>query len=227
MCMSFNEETRGSLVELTMIEQIANLCRVTRDELDALKDMLSIYDKQMEALDMKRNYERVRSIKTRGEELKILTMEYFVKSRELVMHASSYGHTVQILDKIIQTIDGTAYRILLSYENNIKIDKDIMETFINIIELEKKQLNILENSISRLRLAPKKVFEELKEVFDIEETIDTVFRKSLLDIYTKYPGYIPAILLLKDIFEHLEDISDSLKNVGEELRYLALVKTVR
>ncbi|MEM4751188.1 MAG: DUF47 family protein, partial [Desulfurococcaceae archaeon] len=68
---------------------------------------------------------------------------------------------------------------------------------------------------------------EVNVVFKIEEEIDTMFRKSLFDIYTRYSGYITALLILKDIFEHLEDISDFLKNVGEEIRYLALARSAR
>ncbi|MEM4718372.1 MAG: DUF47 family protein, partial [Desulfurococcaceae archaeon] len=74
----------------------------------------------------------------------------------------------------------------------------------------------------KIRLSPKVVLEVVNNVFSIEEEIDGIYRKSLFEIYSRYSGYITALLIFKDIFEHLEDISDFIKSAGEEIRYLAL-----
>ncbi|MEM0368121.1 MAG: DUF47 domain-containing protein, partial [Desulfurococcaceae archaeon] len=75
------------------------------------------------------------------------------------------------------------------------------------------------------RLSPKAVLENVNNIFEVEEEIDTIYRKSLFEIYARYSGYITALLILKDIFEHLEETSDFLKNIGEEIRYLAMARS--
>lgn len=220
------EERKESLVEMTALEQLVNMCRIVRDELDSLNSMLKSYHEVRETSTLGKIYERVRSIKNKGEDLVTLIMEYLIKSSEVVMYSSSYINMVRMLDRVVQQIDAVAYRIYLARESNIVLDKSVMERFVKMIELEKKQLDSVENSLSKMRLSPKRVLEELSSVFTIEEDVDTLFRNSLFEIYAKYSGYITALLILKDIFEHLEEISDMLKNIGEEIRYLALARSV-
>lgn len=218
------EERRESLVEMTAIEQLTNMCRIVRDELDLLDVMLKNYRENTE-VPIEKVYEKIRATKNRGEDMVILIMEYLTRSSEIVMYSSSYMNMVKILDKVVQQIDAVAYRLLLACESKILLDENVLETFMKMVDLEKSQLNSIENALAKIRLSPKKVLEELNTVFKIEEEIDLMFRKSLFDVYARYSGYITALLILKDIFEHLEDISDFLKNIGEEIRYLALARS--
>jgi len=218
------EEGRESLVEMTVVEHLVNMCRIVRDELLVLDTMLKHYGEGF-GQSLEKIYERIRTIKNRGEEMVIMIMEYLIKSSELALYTSSYINMVRVLDRVIQQIDAVAYRTLLAHESKLILEKAVLETFTKIMELELRQLSAIEEALSKIRLSPKKVLEDVNEVFKIEEEIDTIFRKSLFDVYGKYPGYITALLILKDIFEHLEDISDFLKNVGEEIRYLALARS--
>lgn len=220
--MSIEQE---SLVEMTAVEQFINMCRVVREELEVLDSMLRNYHESSDIQILGKVYERIRDIKNRGEDSSISLMEYLIRGSEILMYSSSYINIVRMLDRIVQQVDGVAYRVYLARRSNIMLDRGIIDRFSEIIDLEKKQLDSLENSISKIRLSPRKILEELNNVFKIEEDIDTVFRNSLFEIYTKYSGYVTALLILKDIFEHLEEISDVFKNIGEEIRYLAMARS--
>jgi uncharacterized protein Yka (UPF0111/DUF47 family) len=215
-------EESGALVEMTAIEEIINICRIVGDELSSLAEMLRRY--HSEGVELGKLYERVREIKNKGEENYIRVMQYLVKSSEVALYVPIYINIVRNLDKIIQQVDAVAYRIYLARKNNIVIDKNIVDTFLGIISLESKQVQGIEEALSKIRLSPKVVLDKLETVFSVEEEIDSIYRKSLFEVYAKYSGYITALLILKDIFEHLEEISDFLKNTGEELRYLALAR---
>jgi len=219
------EEKRESLVEMTAIEHIVNMCRIVRDEMSELNLMLKVYQEGKGGGDLGKIYEKVRNIKNKGEELVVLIMEYLIKSSEVVFYSSSFINIIRTLDRVLQQIDGVAYRVYLAHENKVLLDKDVLDTFINIIEIEKKQVQDLEDAFMKIRLSPKAVLGIISSVFETEENIDTIYRKSLFEIYARYSGYITALLILKDIFEHLEEISDFLKNVGEEVRYLAIARS--
>jgi uncharacterized protein Yka (UPF0111/DUF47 family) len=223
------EETgvERALVELTATEHLVNLCRTIRDELEALKSLVQAYsdinsEKKRTVIDI---YGKVRSIKERGEGQKALIMEYLVKSSELSTSTRSYIEITRILDRIIQHIDGVGYRFVLMIENGVLIGREATSDFIRFIEMLKEQLDSLEASIDKLRVSPRKALEILNRVFVIEEDIDEKFRRGVFEIYGKYAGYVSALLILKDIYEHLEEVSDFLKSAGEELRYMILVKT--
>jgi uncharacterized protein Yka (UPF0111/DUF47 family) len=215
-------EEGGSLVELTAVEEIINMCRLTKDELDELVKMFKLYSD--EKSDLRKVYERVRNLKNQGEELYLRTMQYLVKSVEIAMFISTYINIVKGLDRAIQDIDAVAYRVYLARESNVIFDKGVIDTFIKVLEIEMRQIDKLEEALSKIKLSPKVVLEKLGEVFVAEEEVDTIYRKSMFEIYTRYFGYVPALLILKDIFERLEDISDYFKSVAEELRFLALAR---
>jgi hypothetical protein len=215
-------EESGALIEMTAIEEIINICRIVGDELGGLAEMLRRY--HSEGVELGKLYERVREIKNKGEENYIRVMQYLVKSSEVALYVPIYINIVRNLDKIIQQVDAVAYRIYLARENNIVIDKNVVDTFLGIISLESKQVQGIEEALSKIRLSPKVVLDKLETVFSVEEEVDSIYRKSLFEVYAKYSGYITALLILRDIFEHLEEISDFLKNTGEELRYLALAR---
>lgn len=217
------EAGKGSLVELTTLEQIINMCRLIQDEISVIKDMLLEYNNVREN-GLSKLYEKVRSTKNRGEELKVMLLEYLVRSAEIAMYSSNYVNIVKALDKAVQQLDGAAYRILLARENKVILREETTNVFQKILELEKRQVQHLENSVARLSVSPKASMEELNMVFKIEEEIDMMFRKELVEIYNKYSGYITALLVLKDVLEHIEEASDFIKTAGEEVRYLALVR---
>lgn len=218
------DERRESLVEMTATEQIVNICRVVKDELNELHGMLRNYG-NIESSEISKLYSRIREMKNKGEALVVLTLEYLVRGSEIALYASNYINMIRLLDRVIQEIDAVAYRLYLAHENKIMLNKDVLDTFIKLIELEKAEIEGVEKALSRIRLSPKNVLEAINEVFTIEEEIDSIYRKSLFEIYSSYSGYITALLIFKDIFEHLEDISDVIKGVGEEIRYLALART--
>ncbi|MGC8982446.1 MAG: DUF47 family protein [Desulfurococcaceae archaeon] len=217
------EESRSSLVELTTVEEIVNMSRILRDEIEALEEMLDAYNKG-ELREISRLYERVRSLKNRGEELKVRVLEYLVKSYEVVMYSSNYVNIVKLLEGALQQLDGAAYRILLAKENKVDIDSETLELFRKVLKFEKDQATHLENSVSKLTVAPKTSLEDLTMISKIEEEIDMVFRRGLLEIYNKHSNHIAALLVLKDVLEHIENASDFMKLAGEEVRYLALVR---
>ncbi|MEM0368122.1 MAG: DUF47 domain-containing protein, partial [Desulfurococcaceae archaeon] len=134
------EERRESLVEMTAAEYIVNMCRIVRDEVNELATMLKAYQEGKLTGELGKIYERVRNIKNKGEELVVLVMEYLVKSSEVVFYSSSYINMIRTLDRVLQQIDGVAYRVFLAHENKLLLDKDVLDTFIKVIELEKKQI---------------------------------------------------------------------------------------
>ncbi|MEM4020645.1 MAG: DUF47 domain-containing protein [Desulfurococcaceae archaeon] len=211
-----------SLVELTVTEHMVNICRVIKDE---LVNLITLFRLQGSQDDYKKLYEKIREIKNRGEEMKILLMEYLVKSSEIMMYSRSYIEIVRSLERIIQHIDGVAYRYLLIVESRIIIGQDTIDKLLNMIDMIMKQLDAVESSIDKIRISPRKALETLDHVIKIEEDVDNMFRRNIFEIYSKYSGYITALMILKDLVEYIEEISDIMRIVGEELRYLALVKT--
>ncbi|MEM4718212.1 MAG: hypothetical protein QXE81_05585 [Desulfurococcaceae archaeon] len=133
------EERRESIVEMTAIEQVVNMCRIVKDEINELYLMLRNYN-NVESVELSKHYDKVRGIKNKGEDLVVLTLEYLVRSSEVTFYSSNYINIVKILDRVLQQIDAVAYRVYLAHENKIILYKDVLDIFIKIIDLEKNEI---------------------------------------------------------------------------------------
>lgn len=216
-----------SLAEMTIKEYILSLTRILEDELKLLNGMFTSWAAtSSKADDLNKAYERIRSIKGDGENVKVMIMEYLVKNSEVLMYSGRYMEIVRSLDRIIQHTDGLAYRFLLLIENNIRVEPSIIKTLVEMNEQSIKQLKKLMEAINILSVNPKRSLDHINEVINAEDIVDSMYRKLVFEIYQKLAGYVPALMVLKDIAEFQEEICDLLKDIGEELRYLALVRSV-
>ncbi|WP_276814323.1 DUF47 domain-containing protein [Desulfurococcus amylolyticus] len=214
---------RGSLAELTAIEYLGNMMSIVSDQVSVLTALMNQYSPSP---DVEKMYERVRSIKHRGEEMKIMLMEYLVKNSEVMMYSRSYIEMVRTIDRFIQHVDSVAYRILIASKNNISINNDLITTLQTMMGKVRQQVNLIQDSLQKLSTHPRKSMEHVDEVLKLEDEVDNIFRESIFKVYETYSSSVAGLMVLKDLIEYIEELSDLLKNLGEEIRYLALVRTV-
>jgi len=218
-----SEVENGSLAELTAIEYLTNFSRIIDEAARLIDHLVNAY---VEGNDIHKLYERFREVKTKGEEMRTIVMEYLVKSSEVMRYSRSYIEVVYIFERIIQHLDGVAYRIVLLKDNNVILDKDLVSTIRVMGSIIRKQRDILETALSKLTGAPRKIMADLNEIIKLEEEADDLFRKSTFQVYSKLSNNLTGLMVLKDIIESLEDVCDDLRSIGEEIRYLALVRGV-
>ncbi|MEM4889082.1 MAG: DUF47 domain-containing protein, partial [Thermosphaera sp.] len=72
-----SEVENGSLAELTAIEYLTNFSRIIDEAARLIDHLVNAY---VEGNDIHKLYERFREVKTKGEEMRTIVMEYLVKS---------------------------------------------------------------------------------------------------------------------------------------------------
>ncbi|MCY0868706.1 MAG: DUF47 domain-containing protein [Desulfurococcus sp.] len=216
------EPAAGSIAELTAMEQLSNMVLLIREQVSMLASMLEHYGGDS---NLEETYEEMRLNKHKGEEMKIMLMEYLVRNSEVMMYSRSYIEMVRVADRFIQHADSVAYRLLVAYKNNVKINSHLLETLRSMIQDIRQQVELARSAFAKLPSYPRKAIEDVEGILKLEEDVDRIFRESIFKVYEEYSSSVSGLMVLKDLIEYVEELSDLLKYLGEEIRYLALVKT--
>ncbi|MGC9182134.1 DUF47 family protein [Thermogladius sp. KZ2Tp1] len=211
-----------SIAEMNSIDYLTMMVRDVEDVLAVLEEAVKAY---AGGNSVSRVYPKIRDLKNKVEEGKVLILEYLMRLGEALMNARSYIAVAQGLDKIAQLSDGAGYRLMLLEENNIRLDNKIVDSVVELVKTARKQMLLVRDSLEKLRLNPRKSLSNCSEVSKLEALADETYRNTTFSLYTLHSGNIVALMVGKEIVDFVEDICDFAKLIGEEIRFLALLKT--
>ncbi len=122
-----------------------------------------------------------------------------------------------ISDKIL----GVLYRIEQLYLHQWRVPNDIERQLIRLSNNVLKMLNICEKAITLTGINAEKAVEACREVESLERETDEIYRRlNFLIIGSNLS--CQEILLLKDIAEMLEEISDTIESSIDDLRVILI-----
>lgn len=217
-------ESEWSIAETNSIDYIAALARSVGDVLALLGDAWRAYYSSRGASKV---YPKVREAKNKVEGDKTMIMEYLTRLGDVMLNARSYLAVVQYLDRVAQLADGAAYRLSLLEKSNITLNDAIGRGIAELLDIAQKQLSLVADALEKLRVNPKKSLANSSEISKLEALADDVYRTTTFELYTGHSGSISALMLGKELLDFVEEICDSLRAAGEELRFLALMKAAR
>ncbi len=75
-----------------------------------------------------------------------------------------------------------------------------------------------------LSVNPTKTVEHLRQVKALEEDVDDIYRNSELKLF-EHSADLLTTMLLKDVFDRLEDSSDAMLRVANSLYYISYLRS--
>ncbi len=214
--------TRGdSIAEMHLFEALGRLAEMSNDALRGLYrfiEGLSTGDQEK----VKSLYLQLRDQKQRVEETKMLVMEYLVRLGEALNTKDLYASVALNLDRVVQLIDGAAYRLYMYIANNYSLDDELYGDLKKYIEQLMREYESLHTGLNKLSVDPKRTIKEVENVVKYEDELDRLYRSYELKMFNKLADNVPALMILKDAIDFIENIADVVKESAETLRYLAL-----
>ena len=220
MCAYNNE----SIAEMNIHENLVNLASIVEDTLRIFNDVVNNLTK--ENVDLKKLYERILVPKNRVEENKIIFMEYLVRLGETIAYKQSYASIALGLERLAQYLDGASYRLVLLKKEDEFLNNDLYKYIDGLRKVINEQFNNLYQGLKKLRVEPKKTISLVNEISKLENRADEIYREATYTIYTKLSGKTLLLMMMRDVLDFMENSSDLLRSLGEELRYLALHKII-
>ena len=217
MCAYNNE----SIAEMNIHENLVNLASIVDD---ALRVFNSIIDNLNKDVDLGKIYEKMHEPKSKIEENKVIFMEYLVRLGETLSYKQNYATIALGLERLTQYLDGASYRLVLLKKENGFLRNNLYSYIDGLRKVLNEQYTNLREGLKKLRTEPKKTLQYVDEITKLENRADDLYREATYMIYTKLSDKTLLLMMMKDILDFMENASDLLRTLGEELRYLALHK---
>lgn len=218
-------EYNETIAEMNLFDSLTNMLKIVEDSIKGLSNFLSSLSNES-SQKLYSLHQQIRSLKEKADRMKLLLVEYTVRLSIPAETKDLYTTIAIGLSRLTQLIDGSAYRLYMAIANNHSIDVDLQQELVKFSEGLAAEFNSLATSLNGLRSDPRKTLRDVDKVFKYEEALDDTYRALELKIYRRLQGNVPALMLLKESLDFMENAADVIKELGETLLYIALQRAV-
>ena len=194
------------------INRILNASR----ELGTLTDSLMKKDKKA----IKNTLEQISTIEEEVENLRRKITREVADVGGLIMNRENLLNTAYTMDEIAGYITGIAFKlsnVKITTLKSLKLDKDISE----LISLVVDEVYKLNEIIRSLNTNTANAIELAQETQTIEREIDIKYREATIKLLNEVKDP-KELLLIKDVIEGIEEMSDKCQRVSDSFILLAL-----
>ena len=194
------------------INRILNASR----ELGTLTDSLMKKDKKA----IKNTLEQISTIEEEVESLRRKITREVADVGGLIMNRENLLNTAYTMDEIAGYITGIAFKlsnVKIATLKSSKLDKDIAE----LISLVVDEVYKLNEIIRSLNTNTANAIELAQETQTIEREIDIKYREATIKLLNEVKDP-KELLLIKDVIEGIEEMSDKCQRVSDSFILLAL-----
>ena len=194
------------------INRILNASR----ELGTLTDSLMKKDKKA----IKNTLEQISTIEEEVENLRRKITREVADVGGLIMNRENLLNTAYTMDEIAGYITGIAFKlsnVKITTLKSSKLDKDISELISRVVD-EVYKLNEI---IRSLNTNTANAIELAQETQTIEREIDIKYREATIKLLNEVKDP-KELLLIKDVIEGIEEMSDKCQRVSDSFILLAL-----
>jgi uncharacterized protein Yka (UPF0111/DUF47 family) len=216
-----------SLAEENLNEQLLGMVRTVRQPVMLVYDAISRLG-EGKTEELGKLYEEVKSLKDRVENMKEDILSYLARLGDLLVTNSLYRDIFLNITRVAQVIEGITYRAYLLASNvNKTVSKEILDDLIKMTDKIRQEYLDLENAVENLTTNPKKSYEISQNVSSVEDEIDSLYRKLTYSIYRELRDDLVTLMLFRDIIDMVEDLADLLRDLSEDIKFLALFQAVK
>ncbi|MEM4187457.1 MAG: DUF47 family protein, partial [Candidatus Caldarchaeum sp.] len=126
------------------------------------------------------------------------------------------------IDRIADTAEGVAYRILGLTKARMKIDRDVLANVLRLCDAVLQSVTKLREALLAVTLNSETFLQKVKETEEAERKVDEIYRNLDLTIL-QMDMKVGQLLLVREIVSMLEDIADRSEEAVETLRVLSFV----
>ncbi len=213
---------RESIAESQIMEQLMAMMRNVADEYRELLYMFKDLD-EGKSVAVERRYKKIRSVKDSVEDAGIKLMEYVIRVSPALTFKDVYVTIIQDLVRAAEHGEAAAYRNLLLSNKEFERLPDTLYAILDAIL--RKLIEMVETNsemLMKVGTNHKQVGELYLKLMKEENSVDELYRESGLKTIKNYSNDVGTLILIKELFDKLEDAADILKRVGTYIRYISL-----
>jgi predicted phosphate transport protein (TIGR00153 family) len=211
------EDYRSRLLSLVQ-DQIRHVLDLLRKTLL----MLEAANREEDLKKLEEIYSQVLKTDEAGKEARRLVEKEVSEIGAILTNREDFIRLVNSIDKIADTAEGVAFRILGLAKARMKINKDILNSMSKLGEVVLQTVTKLREALLAITLNSDTFMQKTKETEDSERQVDELYRNLDL-VILQSDMKVGQLLLVREIVSMLEDIADRAEESAETLRVLSFV----
>jgi predicted phosphate transport protein (TIGR00153 family) len=211
------EDYRSRLLSLVQ-DQIRHVLDLLRKTLL----MLEAANREEDLKKLEEIYSQVLKTDEAGKEARRLVEKEVSEIGAILTNREDFIRLVNSIDKIADTAEGVAFRILGVAKARMKINKDILNSMLKLGEVVLQTVTKLREALLAVTLNSDTFMQKTKETEDSERQVDELYRNLDL-VILQSDMKVGQLLLVREIVSMLEDIADRAEESAETLRVLSFV----
>jgi len=138
----------------------------------------------------------------------------------ILMNREDYLRFTNLAGEISDFCEGISFRLVQILERGWDVPLDIKKGLVKLTEAVFETVSKLRETVITLNYGPAKTLEKAREVEVAENVVDDLYRELDLKVLSSRLE-LPALLLLRDIMQLLEDAADKAEDASDAARILA------
>jgi len=140
----------------------------------------------------------------------------------ILLSREDFLRFTNLSSEIADFCEGIAFRLLEIMEHNWNVPMDIKEDLLKLSEAVLDTVVKLREAMMMLNYGSANVMEKAKDVEVAERTVDEFYREVEIKLISTKLEF-PALILLRDIIQLLEDSADKAEDAADAARILSLI----
>lgn len=140
----------------------------------------------------------------------------------ILLSREDFLRFTNLTSEIADFCEGIAFRLLEIMEHGWKVPQDVKEGLMELSDSVLKTVLMLRETMMVLRYGSDKTMNKAKEVEKAERDVDDLYRELQIKLLDSKLD-IPALILLRDILELMEDSADKAEDAADAARIVSLI----
>jgi predicted phosphate transport protein (TIGR00153 family) len=169
---------------------------------------------------VKQLYAEIRKAEEEVDIARRMVAQELAEIGAILISREDFLRFTNLASEIADFCEGIAFRLLEIMERGWKVPADIKKSLAKLADSMFETVSKLRETVMTLNYGAEKVSEKSREVEVAENVVDDIYRELEVKILNSNLD-IPALLLLRDVLQLIEDAADKAEDASDAARILA------
>ena len=170
----------------------------------------------------KQLFNEIRSGEDEVDNARRMVSQELAEIGAILLSREDFLRFTNLSSEIADFCEGIAFRLLEIMEHDWNVPMDIKEDLLKLSEAVLDTVVKLREAMMMLNYGSANVMEKAKDVEVAERTVDEFYREVEIKLISTKLEF-PALILLRDIIQLLEDSADKAEDAADAARILSLI----
>lgn len=167
-------------------------------------------------------FNEIRSCEDEVDNARRLVSQELAEIGAILLSREDFLRFTNLTSEIADFSEGIAFRLVEIMEHGWNVPTDIKEDLLKLSEAVLDTVLRLRDTMMVLTYGSAKAMEKAKDVEIAERIVDELYRELEIKIINSKLDF-PALILLRDILQLLEDSADKAEDAADAARILSLI----